>query len=394
VAKKNISPNLNYDPTGYYTYKGVYYKDKLSAMVACGDSGDYPEFHFFEVPDKSFDWQKEPPGTLKDWYKNRALQLRENYDRVLLMFSGGIDSLVMLHSFIDNDIPIDGIFSYGAYDLPQWEKYKRNMELYQVAIPYMNFLRKSGKLKCEYYLLDDTKYNSFFDQDHWLEESYNNFYSPEALFHGQYYKEGWIQDHCEKGSTVVLRGVDKPRVIYDQGKWKLMFLDTASFSLVNPWRKSHDNLYYDFFYWSVDMPSLVSKQAHTIKNYFQDWDTEDPQFQTLFSKEGNVYNQKKYLEYVEPIIYNGYVVEKPGQPRGYFSIGKTPDQNFWHKDDVFLATGTARQKSSWFNGLKQVSEIIPSRFYGSPTPNVFTFINRGVGGIFAEEIILGQKENF
>lgn len=54
-------------------------------------------------------WDIEPSESFKELCKQRALQIRESYDYVVLHFSGGSDSTTVLNSFIENKIPIDEI---------------------------------------------------------------------------------------------------------------------------------------------------------------------------------------------------------------------------------------------------------------------------------------------
>jgi hypothetical protein len=133
-------------------------------------------------------------------------------------------------------------------------------------------------------------------------------FSPEVNIISQIYKDPWIQNHCELGKTVLVRGVDKPRIIYENNQWKLVFLDVQCQTLHAPWRKSHDALNYEFFYWSSDLPQIMSKQAHLIKNFFQSWDTESIEFKEIFSRQNHLFSRKKYVEWIDPIIYSAYLL--------------------------------------------------------------------------------------
>jgi hypothetical protein len=382
--------NLSKLITGYYTVNGVIYHDKVSALRAT-PPGQYPEWHFITDSFRDRDWQQEPPGTLLDWYRLRAEQIRQRYDRVILMYSGGVDSTVMLHSFIDNNVPIDGVFSYGSFNLPNAEKFVRNQEIYQVAIPYISALKQSGKLKCDYYLLDDTRFYDLYNDEAWSEKTQASIYSPEVGFWSQFHRDPWIQQHCEQGTTVVLRGVDKPRVVVDDDVWKLVFLDCQTVTLHNPWVKTHDNLFYDFFYWTADLPELMVKQAHEIKKFFESRESDSPEFLELFSRDGGVYNLKRYVEWIDPIIYQPYVHEQPGEPRRYFTVGKSSMQNLWNKDDAFIATAADYQKNNWRYGMQQLAKMIPSRYYHSDKVDLDAFIRNGTVGIWSSEIVIGKK---
>jgi len=64
-----------------------------------------------------YDWTREPTESLDELYKQRAEQLRRDYDYLVLYYSGGYDSANLLHAFLDNDIYPDEIaIFYSRYD--------------------------------------------------------------------------------------------------------------------------------------------------------------------------------------------------------------------------------------------------------------------------------------
>ena len=60
----------------------------------------------------NIDWTIPIETPLIDLYKKRACQLREEYDYLILYYSGGADSTNVLHAFIDNNIFIDEIIMH------------------------------------------------------------------------------------------------------------------------------------------------------------------------------------------------------------------------------------------------------------------------------------------
>ena len=67
------------------------------------------------------DWTTEPePGVpLSEYYRRRAQQIRDKYDYVVLLYSGGPDSNNILHAFVHNGIKIDEIVNINSYDKTQ-----------------------------------------------------------------------------------------------------------------------------------------------------------------------------------------------------------------------------------------------------------------------------------
>ena len=114
--------SYNPDPflyNGYYLYDGNIHTDRHTiADEIVSDKIKYNEymkedkvsFYFHDDYFSQFDWTKEPQQSLKELYKQRAIQLRDKYDYLILSYSGGSDSHQALETFLNNNIFIDEIF--------------------------------------------------------------------------------------------------------------------------------------------------------------------------------------------------------------------------------------------------------------------------------------------
>lgn len=101
--------------TGYYKFGNKIYlsrQDMLDdAMLLLSKNYSLPLMQFIfneEVFDK-IDWTIEPSFSLKELYTQRAQQLRDDYDYLILSYSGGSDSHEILGTFLENNIFIDEI---------------------------------------------------------------------------------------------------------------------------------------------------------------------------------------------------------------------------------------------------------------------------------------------
>lgn len=385
---KPTSQNHNQNLVGYYTVNGVSFLNKIQALKACAP-GEFPQWHFMENCNPLFDWTKEPVGSLSDWYRKRAEQIRNKYDRVLLFLSGGIDSISVLRTFVDNNIPLDGVVTYGSFSVPDYENYRKNQEVTQVAIPYIRELEKKRGIKLNHYLLDDVPFYSFYDNKDWIHEVTQRTFTPEVALWSQHHRDPYILKNCEAGSTVLLRGTDKPRISVDNGQWKISYLDLMA-SLHNPWIRTHDNLYYDFFYWTPDMPEVTCKQAHTIRNYFNENPIDDDTFNILFSRQGVKFDHELYYQYIDPIIYKDFVSDVPGQEKSYFSLGKSSGQNLYIKEDAFMAYATEQQRKNWLDGINYIANQVDLTYYNG-TPNeenlVQHFLSTGIKGFWSKDFV-------
>jgi hypothetical protein len=102
-------------------------------------------FNFNDDHTKLLDWQTEPTEDILSLYKKRAEQLREKYDYIVILYSGGIDSHVVLESFLKNDIKVDEILTFSNLKFLD-KSSKFNQEVFNSAIPYVNSLNLKDTL--------------------------------------------------------------------------------------------------------------------------------------------------------------------------------------------------------------------------------------------------------
>ena len=97
------------DPYGYYQVGSQKFSNKLDAAYSATAQRLPLTWDFHDDVFSKIDWTIRPAGTLKDLYRERAQQIRDNYDYVIVYFSGGSDSWTVLHSFLSNNIHVDEI---------------------------------------------------------------------------------------------------------------------------------------------------------------------------------------------------------------------------------------------------------------------------------------------
>jgi hypothetical protein len=103
-------------------------------------------------------------------------------------------------------------------------------------------------------------------------------------------------------------GVDKPVIVRTKGKiWTFHVSDIHP-----PMNDRHTSMTSEPFYWTADLPELLIKQSHCIKNYF----TQHPE-KLPFTPTHTCYvgTDKKNLV---PLIYPAYYNFKPGDPLPYW----------------------------------------------------------------------------
>ena len=235
-----------------------------------------------------FDWSKEPKKTLEQLYRERAAQLRQDNDYLILFYSGGYDSSNMLHAFLDNNIHFDELcVFYSRYDRISsqhnelsnftWQKIKYLTDLY----PWIKVRRVDY---ADYFLKWDTLVKDAGYSSN-LMDAFGISLPINPLINDLMFK--FIDDYqalLKKGKKVSwVWGVDKPCLRYLDNKWIFNFLDHMIQWNISPMRQTLDdgtigNI--EFFYWSpeAECANIIIKQCHLLKKQY------DAQAQLDFSK--------------------------------------------------------------------------------------------------------------
>lgn len=370
--------NITRSHLGFYEVDGKKYANKISAMLECPDD-KWVHWNFNDEKFSRHDWKIEPKKTLRELYKIRAIQLREKYDKLILFYSGGIDSTTMLRTFVDNNIKIDAVVTYGCFGLQSNKKLLRNLEVYQSAIPYIKELQKNTKHKIDYILLDDWEQFFNFDDESWVFHGGSSTLRPEIYAFNFYHTNPKLQEIMSKGTTAILRGIDKPTVQYQDGEWFLVFLDKHT-GLETSGLSDEVNKWYniEYFYWTADLPELMCKQAHIIKKYFCNKSSLIPK---LFDPTNEDYSSNEYNNYIDPLIYSDYTSQEIGQQRNYFSLGKSSQNSITYKDTEFFRFGDKKQIAIWHAGIDFCMSNVPKKFlhYKDKT----NFIKKGFVGCYS-----------
>lgn len=379
---------------GHYEVNGNIYRNKTMALSVCKD-GHYPHWNFNEDVFDKVDWKTEPTDDLYEIYKQRALQLRAKYDYLILYFSGGIDSTTVLRSFVDNNIPLDAVIAYGRHINNDVGK-KSNPEIANAAVPYIKRLEKSMNIKIPFIMLDDWDLFKNYTDESWIYTGNGGTLSPETYIYNFHADAPQIQDILSKGKTALIRGVDKPRLRYDKStdKWAFQLLDKQTGGFHTSGLSEYRNTWYEveYFFWTRDMPKLLVKQAHIIKNYFTQ--KNDPVLRDqLFSNLVEGFRHTEYYKWIDPLVYGRYIPgQLPGQSRTYFSMLKSSVVNAMDKDQVFLQLGDKQNVDVWKRGIQFVHDSIDHRFMDGKNSegwvSLESFIKNGFTGSWSKPYYL------
>lgn len=367
-----IATRTNHDHFGFYEIGPYKTYSKLDAIEVSAKTGIDLRWNFNNAVFQQFDWKAEPPGDISFWYAERARQIREKYDYIVLFYSGGADSWNMLKAFVDNNIFVDEIAHYIVYDGTSLSlDIDFNQEVKVSSYPTVKKLIETNPTykNTKHRVLDGgtnliKKVTTADSEDYFYNEANTMFSVWGTTFSDM---RETLPDYREliekKKSVCFVWGYEKPKVVQgSDSKYKIQFSECAAGMIAKP-RHQFDNSQCEFneaFYWSPDLPELISKQAHLIKRYIENCDVsivdnyflqndDEPTFDYCIQfKRGN----KKYRitnHAVHRLIY-------PGWDTNTISCGKPISPLLSFKDAWWLKD---QAQASWYlNGVARLRQHI------------------------------------
>lgn len=209
----------------------------------------------------NIDWTFEPSESWDNLCKERAIQLKDELGEIILAFSGGSDSILLLNTFLKNNIPIDEVVMcrgdpYPGFDYSSIGCVNPAYEIDNYAIPYIKQMQskyENFKAKISVKTSSEGIFKGRFQKDVFETETVS--YGIDATGMAQLYILD--QEYLYRGKVVVNGGVEA-HIHLDKkvNKWYVSWYDTDNLS-----QNCRDN-YVPFFF----TPQLLVKQAHLAMN--------------------------------------------------------------------------------------------------------------------------------
>jgi hypothetical protein len=252
----------------YYDSKRNTYDNRAAAIA----SSDTCFFYYHDLEFSKVDWKKSPYEPLSLLYKERAQWIRDNYEYVILCYSGGSDSSMILETFYYNNIHIDEILMVGAFsqDSHVGSDENHNGDLYVNAFPLIKSLSFPKTLitvkDYSEYFTDPNNFTLIQKYgDEWM-RNIGAFTSVHNLF--WYDLKKFVGRNSNK-KTAVIYGADKPRFNVElTGKSYTDFNDLCV--------TDYGSNYYDEnfervnFFTDPKAEKIMRKQLHNVKNFYDE----------------------------------------------------------------------------------------------------------------------------
>lgn len=264
------------DKFGYYRVDEYRTYSKVEAIeLAHRQNRKWIDWHFNDLEFSAYDWTQEPTQSLPQLYAQRAQQIRDTYDHVVLFYSGGSDSTNMLDAFVDNDIAFDEIVTLGYWDIDPDPNSHFHSELVQVAWPRIKHLQSQGlKFRHRHVDLGRTSVNLLSDSSMTLDRPY----LATTIFTTNHLSKSYIRETTpdylritDSGQRLVfVFGHDKPRLFKVNDRYCVRFLDTVDHAV--PVRTQLQNRSWEYdecFYQAPECCDLICKQAHVLLKFFR-----------------------------------------------------------------------------------------------------------------------------
>jgi len=291
---------------GYYTCDNIVFESKYKAMIYANPRNLDIQWHFNDELFNTYRWDIEPDLSLDELYDRRARQIREQYDYVMLSYSGGSDSNNILESFIRQGLHIDEIVTnwpldisekflvYSREETSSWNHYAEFRLNVTERLNYIKNMCPNTKITINETskLLIDNLLNT--DDPSWYEKRSDTLnITGAANYNLLYFKD--LRHSLDKNKTVAfVLGVDKPKLVIDnKNKVYLMFIDKMTNMIsVGMHIQEYSNTTPLFFYWDPDCMELLAKQAHIMLKFFsinsqlvRAWNNADFEMQRLVQEE-------------------------------------------------------------------------------------------------------------
>jgi len=264
---------------GCWIAGGIPFANKLDALTHASKTNSYLRFYFHDHVWESFDKKLLGKISLSKLYKQRAEQLRDRYEYLILYYSGGADSHNILKTFLDNGIKLDEIRVKWPKPLKDGLLYISNdkdlsaantVSEWDYAIkPQLEKLRSTNpEIKISFIEYTNDIDRQKINVETLEQEFYNlNMYKGSIATFIQRMNKKIYTNLISKKKEAHIFGTDKPILNYNGQSIELVFVDILLENTILPTGITNYNT--ELFYWTPDFPLLPMEQAYQTALYIK-----------------------------------------------------------------------------------------------------------------------------
>lgn len=266
--------NHNKAHYGYFSVGDLKTFSKTEALELHVKTGHAIQYHFNDEVYSSYDWSVEPAESVQELYFKRARQIREKYDYLILLFSGGADSYNVLMSFVHAGVKVDEIAHYTYMGAEKDKTSFQNREIFETAYPTALKLKETNPLFRDTVIreIDLTEITDAVMKHNLYDFTYYGNALPSPWQAAKSYIREMLPAYkklCSEKKVAFVHGAEKVNHIrFEKGKFYFNFHEVTSSevnSRVQEQNRPEEND--EFFYSTPDAPLIHIKQCHLIKNF-------------------------------------------------------------------------------------------------------------------------------
>ena len=255
-----------YSPLGHYTVGDSWFYSNRDALEAGHRTGQPVAWHYYDdiwaTAHEAGHWRNHG---LKELYYARARQIREQYDYVAVMFSGGWDSRNIIESFAAQGLRLDDIIVFTTQELENSTPFN-NLdpdnwygEIKYHAVPYAERYAHqhpgTGVIKIEWL---DRVAESYRD----AEQVFQDSRPKPGVFFGRWLSVATneqLQQRIGNRRAALMLGLDKPCVMQNGNNYQGFFPEglIRNYTYCTRSNGFPDNVIWEPFYWTPDLPELA-----------------------------------------------------------------------------------------------------------------------------------------
>jgi hypothetical protein len=352
---------------GYWLVDGVPTYNKAQATYEATVKNTHNvQFYFNDYVYSTFDWQVPVTQTLEQLYADRGQQLRNQYQHLVILYSGGSDSSNALKSMMHAGVLPDEIVYHWAGGADS-QKNISNAEIIHAGWETMDYLHREFGVTITCLDEYDLYQRHGFKSAEWVLEA------DAVLNPCTYPRYQMLQNHrpwldlVEQGQKVgLVMGIDKPRIIWENNQWWGAFLDVG---FQHNFYQDHirdSGISIEGFYSTPSAPLITIKQSQVLRDYINT--KYDVDFrQQNFSR--SAWNGELYNALVRQQCY-------PYWNDSTFSIGKS--HVIYDRKHLWWLQDNNNLSQNYFSGLDWINQNIDPWFLNQGTAY------HGFRGVFSQ----------
>lgn len=335
---------------GYYIVGDKNFNFKFNALMYATRTQQDVRWEFNTPQFRALDWRTPLNVDIRTLYRQRAQQLRDRYDYLMLCFSGGSDSTTILKSFINNNIHLDEIIcDWPLAHTGNWKVSNdptpfNHISEWELAIrPMLDYVRNHHP-QIKITITDTTENLSIEDSEHTLTISHMGPYQSTKRYKNVAQRFTEINQTHDRATVIM--GCDKPNVFVDRDVFCVILEDKHCFFKSS---RVPDHRVVEYFYWAGDMPEIVHGQAHLIYQYL----LANPDLKRIFVP------NSKYSEHRTDIIKS---IIYPDWNNSIFQADKA-DSIIWSSQHAWIMKEKTPALDAWQSVLNSHFRMIDPKYF-------------------------------